>query len=191
MKYLVKSCLLPLVLLTFTLSTSAQNTSPTASDATVVSSQETGENSAAKKSDKATVYVYRYKRFTGSALEPSVFCDDVQLARIDNGRYFAMKLEPGKHTFRSTDQQAGIMIDAQAGRYYFVRVDLIPGFFKGKGSVQLIQPEQGNYEIQKLKPLGADKFKDKSKFEYVPLSESAATSPAENKGAAKEKSKNN
>jgi hypothetical protein len=35
---------------------------------------------------KATVYVYRYKQFVGAALSPSVYCDDLQLARMDNGR---------------------------------------------------------------------------------------------------------
>ena len=42
-----------------------------------------------QNSSKATVYVYRYKQFVGAALAPSVYCDDVQLARMENGRYFA------------------------------------------------------------------------------------------------------
>jgi hypothetical protein len=50
-------------------------------------------------SAKATVYIYRYKQFVGAALAPSVYCDDVQLARMENGRYFATTVEPGKHIF--------------------------------------------------------------------------------------------
>src|SRR5258707_9599036 len=45
--------------------------------------------------DKARVFVYRYKQFVGSALEPSVYCDENQLARMDNGRFFIVELPPG------------------------------------------------------------------------------------------------
>src|ERR1700716_3249980 len=32
------------------------------------------------KDSQATVYVYRYKQFVGSALSPSVYCDETELA---------------------------------------------------------------------------------------------------------------
>jgi hypothetical protein len=35
--------------------------------------------------------VYRYKQFVGSALSPSVWCDETELARMENGRYFTVK----------------------------------------------------------------------------------------------------
>ena len=38
------------------------------------------------KPSKATVYVYRDKQFVGGALAPSVYCDETELARIENGR---------------------------------------------------------------------------------------------------------
>lgn len=44
---------------------------------------------------QATVYVYRYKQFVGSALSPSVWCDETELARMENGRYFTVKIDPG------------------------------------------------------------------------------------------------
>src|SRR5678815_269380 len=58
----------------------------------------------AKPTDNALIYFYRIKQFAGSALEPSVFCDDKELARMDNGRYFAVDLEPGQHTCRMGDK---------------------------------------------------------------------------------------
>src|SRR5690242_18043214 len=72
------------------------------------------------KPSKATVYIYRYKQFTGSALSPSVYCDETELARIENGRYFAVKVDPGKHVFRSNDRQSGTELDAKAGQQYFL-----------------------------------------------------------------------
>lgn len=116
------------------------------------------------KQAKATVYVYRYKQFVGSALAPSVFCDEVQLARMENGRYFAVKIDPGKHTLRSNDEQSGLELDAKAGQEYFVRVELVAGVMKGHGRLILVSPEQGSYELQskKLKPLDADKVVDRN-----------------------------
>src|SRR5215467_4022160 len=88
---------------------------------------------AAKDGDKATVYIYRYKQFVGSALSPSVYCDDVDLARMQNGRYFTATVDAGHHTFRSNDKQAGVDLDVKAGQSYFIRVELVPGMMKGHG----------------------------------------------------------
>src|SRR5262249_17607616 len=82
---------------------------------------------------KATVYVYRYKQFVGAALAPSVYCDDVQLARMENGRYLTVTVDAGKHILRSNDEQSGIVLQAVAGQQYFVRVDIAAGFMKGHG----------------------------------------------------------
>jgi hypothetical protein len=108
---------------------------------------------------KATVYVYRYKQFVGSALAPSVYCDETELARMENGRYFTVKLDPGKHAFRSNDKQSGLELDAKAGQEYFVRVEIVAGAMKGHGRVVLMSAEQGSYEMKssKLKPLDANR----------------------------------
>jgi len=111
------------------------------------------------QASKATVYVYRYKQFVGSALSPSVWCDQTELARIENGRYFTVTLDPGKHTFSSNDKQSGIELDAKAGQEYFVRVEIASGMMKGHGRLTLVAPEQGGYELKssKLKPLDLNK----------------------------------
>ena len=111
------------------------------------------------KPSKASVYVYRYKQFAGSALAPSVFCDEIELARMENGRYFTVKLDPGKHNFRSNDKQSGTELDMKAGGEYFLRVEIASGFAKGHGRLVLMSPEQGGYELKsaKLKPLDSNK----------------------------------
>jgi hypothetical protein len=114
---------------------------------------------AATKPSKAIVYVYRYKQFVGSALAPSVYCDEVQLARMDNGRYFKASIDPGKQTFRSNDKQSGIDLDVKAGQDYFIRVEIAAGFMKGHGRLLLTPAEQGRYEVlsNEQKPLNASK----------------------------------
>src|SRR5258707_6820234 len=99
------------------------------------------------KPSKATVYIYRYKQFVGKALSPSVYCDDNQLARMENGRYFTIKLDPGKHSFRSNDQQSGLDLEAKAGEEYFIRVEIATGFMKGHGRLVLLPHGQGGYEL--------------------------------------------
>ena len=113
------------------------------------------------KDSQASVYVYRYKQFVGSALSPSVYCDDTELARMDNGKFFVAKFTPGKHVFRSNDKQAGVDVELKGGQEYYIRVELATGFMKGHGRLLLVAPEQGSYEIKKLKPLDADKVKDR------------------------------
>ena len=115
------------------------------------------------KTSKATVHIYRYKQFVGSALSPSIYCDGAELARMENGRYFTANLEPGKHTFTSNDKQSGIDLDLRAGDEYFMRVEIAAGFAKGHGRLVLVPREQGVYELKsdKLKPLDANKVANK------------------------------
>ena len=125
-------------------------------------SAETGASAVAPDA-KATIYFYRIKQFAGSALEPSVFCDDQELARMDNGRYFGVKLDPGKHTCRTGDKQTGFEFEAKPGQEYYARVSIEAGFWKGHGRLTLLAPEQGAFELKKVKPLSAAKVKDKSR----------------------------
>lgn len=144
---------------------------------------------SASENAKATVYVYRYKQFVGSALSPSVYCDEVQLARIENGRYFAAKIDPGKHVFHSNDKQSGVELDLKAGQNYFIRVEIATGFMKGHGRLVLVPAEQGGYELQssKLKPLDSNKVEDTSRVSVDEAhldAQSAASNAATSEGTA-------
>lgn len=109
---------------------------------------------------KPTLYIYRIKQFAGSGLEPSVYCDEKELARMDNGRYFGVTLAPGKHVCRMDDKQTGFEIDVKADQTYYAKVSIEAGFFKGHGRLTLIQPEQGGFELKKVKLLGASKVRN-------------------------------
>lgn len=113
----------------------------------------------AVSSEDATVYVYRPKKMVGSGLEPSVFVDDVELARMDNGRYFAVKVKPGKHIVRMTDDKKGYALDMAPGQVYFFRIGIEAGMWKGHGKITLDDAERAKVEIKKLKFLSQDKIK--------------------------------
>jgi hypothetical protein len=141
----------PLVILLTALSALAQNTANAVS--------------ADIEKSPAKVYVYRYKQFVGGALAPSVYCDDVQLARMDNGRYFMATIPAGKHTFRSNEVQSGMDLNLRSGQEYFLRVEIATGFMKGHGRLVLMPREQASYELRtaKLKPLDLAKVADKTR----------------------------
>jgi hypothetical protein len=115
---------------------------------------------SALRTNKAIVHFYRYKQFTGSALEPAVLCDDKEVAKMDNGAYFLALLEPGKHVLQSNDKQSGIEMEFKAGEEYYVRVEIATGFWKGHGRLVMVPKEQGSFEIKKLKPLQKKKIVD-------------------------------
>jgi hypothetical protein len=49
---------------------------------------------APQESGKTTVSICRQKKYGGSALEPSVYLDDKRIAGMDNGRHFALTVDP-------------------------------------------------------------------------------------------------
>lgn len=118
-------------------------------------------SSAPSASDAADaiVYIYRPSKMAGRALEPSVFVDQTELARMDNGRYFAFKLKPGKHIVRMTDDKKGYAIDMGPGQTYYFRIGIEMGMWKGHGKITLDDAERAIKEIKKIKFIGKDKIK--------------------------------
>ena len=113
----------------------------------------------AASSEEATVFIYRPNKWGGRALEPSVFVDETELARMDNGRYFAIKLKPGKHIIRLTEDKKGYALDMGPGQTYFFRIGIEMGMWKGHGKITLDDRDRAIDEIKKLKFIGQDKIK--------------------------------
>jgi Protein of unknown function (DUF2846) len=108
---------------------------------------------------KAVVFVYRPSKLVGAALEPSVFCDGVEVARMDNGRYFVLLLDPGEHRIHTAQDYKRVNLKLGAGEVAFVRVRIEMGMMKGRGNVYVADESDAAKELKKLKPLGADKVK--------------------------------
>src|ERR1051325_212499 len=132
--------------------TATASNAPTETAATTVS-----------RDSKAIVYVYRKKNFNTRNMQPSVYLDGEEVARMDDGKFFTIKLEPGKHKLEVNKGHSGAEIDMKPGEQYYFRVDIKPGFWKGRGEVLYMQKEQGSVEIQKMDPLEDKWIKDKSK----------------------------
>jgi hypothetical protein len=131
----------------------------------------TAASSAASSAEaKATVYVYRNRFLSGPAPNsPSVFCDDHELARIQNGRYFSVRLDPGKHSFKSTDDKSMVDLDVKAGQTYYIRGEVVPVKLKPRGKLIQMSAEQGASEAHALKPIDSSMVKDSDRVVLDPL----------------------
>ncbi len=125
----------------------------------VVPPNEAGSIELKGAAEPATVFIYRPSKLMGKALEPSVFIDGTELARMDNGRYFALKLPPGKHIVHLTNDKKGYALDMGPGQAYFFRVGIEMGMMKGRGKITLDDPERAVTEIKKIKFIDQDKIK--------------------------------
>ena len=114
-------------------------------------------------SSKAVVYVYRLQGGSGPPPnKPSVYCDEHELARMQNGRYFSVRLDAGKHSCRSTDGQTVVRLDVKAGQTYYIRGEVVP-VHGPKGALYQVSSEQGASELRGLKPLSSGMVKDSSR----------------------------
>ena len=111
----------------------------------------------------AIVYFFRYTEWHGNIVEPSVYCDGIQLARLDNGRYFAVRFDPGEHTCKSNHKESTLKLALKAGEIYYVRMEMELGVWKSKGRLVPIGKARGPIELRKLQALSPEKIKDKTR----------------------------
>lgn len=169
MKYLMRLVVLALFIMHAQTFAPAQEQQPPAAPSPTPQVEQpqpatTAEPSGAAPTEEksVTVYIYRPKKFVGSALEPSVFCNGVELGRMDNGRYIMLRLAPGTHRFHMTDKSKRVEETLKAGQVIYLRFRLETGMWKGHGNLYLADEEEALKELKKIKPLAADKLKDKT-----------------------------
>ena len=114
------------------------------------------------RADAARVYIYRPKAFMGFALRPTVLVDGKDLVNIGNGKLYTGYFPPGKYLFQMDDKKSGANLEVKAGESYYMRVEIVPGFWKGGGRMTLMDPRQGSTEIEGLEPVPAAEVEDKS-----------------------------
>jgi hypothetical protein len=149
----------PLVVLLLLLAAAAAPAAPPKQDAAQAAP---AAATPTRAEGKAVVIVYRPGKFVGKALEPSVYCDKTEVARMDNGRYFVLLLEPGEHRVHTTEEYKRVDVKLGAGEVAFVRFRLESGMMKGRGNLYLADEQDAFKDLKKMKPLGTDKIKDTS-----------------------------
>lgn len=98
------------------------------------------------------IYVYREKRFMGAALHHDIFLDGKQVAEIGNGSYFILKATPGAHKLRGEEEKEEVAVTVEAGKTYYFRTQIMPGFMKGHGKVNAVEEAAATKEFAEWLP---------------------------------------
>ena len=102
------------------------------------------------KGTMATVVIYRESNFAGSALRPTVMLDGQDFVNVGNGKVFVGAFRPGHYVFEMDDKKSGTELNLAAGQMVYMKVELVPGFWKGGGRLLQMAPEQGAFEAKRL-----------------------------------------
>ena len=122
-----------------------QTTGPTAPNTATVA-----KLSSLKHAGKGTVMIYRPQNYLGGMLSPTVQLDGKSLVDMDNGRVFIGAIPPGHHVFEIENQESGTEVTLRPGDAIYLKVEIVPGVWKGNGKLTQVAPEQGEFEAKRL-----------------------------------------
>ena len=101
-----------------------------------------------------TVHFYRYLLKVGKASHPIISCDAFPVARMQNGRVYTMQMTVGRHAIATSENPTGILVDIEAGKEYFIRIDYSTNAsFAIRATPVVVPLEVGREETRKLRPL--------------------------------------
>lgn len=102
---------------------------------------------------KALVVFFRPKRALGAMIGFIVREDKAELGKLRNGNYFAVQVEPGKHTYTVHSETKDLTtIEAEDGETYFVSGEITMGFMAGRPNLSPSTIVNFQSEAAKLKP---------------------------------------
>lgn len=101
-------------------------------------------------SSMAAVVIYRESNMMGSGLRPTVMLNGKDFVNVGNGRVFVGRFQPGHYAFEMDDRKSGTQVNLNAGQTLYMKVEIVPGFWKGGGRMTQMAPEQGAFEARRL-----------------------------------------
>src|SRR5271165_5154777 len=173
----------PLLILAFVSALFAQQQpASTVIQAAVPPPQEQTSTNPPATGTKATMYVYRLRDRQGMLNKPSVYIDERELARIENGRFFVVNIEPGRHVVHSVDKASTVTVEMQPGQIYFLRVEIEQTQVTYRFETILVPPEQGWSEIGQTQPNDSKDIKASELASVGPLPSKPASPPSAAQG---------
>ena len=74
--------------------------------------------------------------------------------RLSNGRWFLLKVEPGKHKLQSSAKnEPATIVEVAAGETAYVQMVILTGNWRGGGRLLTVDPKEAQQQVAKLKPL--------------------------------------
>jgi hypothetical protein len=108
----------------------------------------------------ARVVIYREERYLGGMLSPTVTVNGRDLVNIGSGTVFVGRFKPGHYVFESNDKNSGTELDLKAGSSVFIKMEIVPGIWRGNGKLTQVAAEQGLFESKRLKPVKLNDIED-------------------------------
>jgi hypothetical protein len=108
----------------------------------------------AQPSQVTSLVIFREGHFAGSGLKPSIYVDGKEVARLKNGSYFSMQIEPGKHDLSSSAKhESPLLVEIKPGETSYVQMIVVQGTWRGAGRLIPVPPDDGKIAVSKLKIL--------------------------------------
>jgi hypothetical protein len=107
----------------------------------------------APKKDKAGIYVYRIKTFTGSALTKTVWIDKKCVGDTASGVFFYQEVDGNKDHTISTQSEFSpndMVLHTKGGELYFIEQFIKMGVFVGGADLAQRDASVGKEEVRKL-----------------------------------------
>jgi hypothetical protein len=89
----------------------------------------------------------------GSGLTPSVYVNGEEVARLDNGRFFVLKLKPGTYKIESSMKHDPLELEVKAGKQQFLEMVILTGNWRGGGRLIPTGETDAREALKKLKAL--------------------------------------
>lgn len=100
---------------------------------------------------KANIYVYRNESM-GAAIKMDVAIDGKPLGQTAAKTFFAIEVEPGKHSLLSKAENDSLLdVNAEAGKNYFVWQEVKMGLMYARNRLQLVDDATGKAGVNECK----------------------------------------
>lgn len=113
---------------------------------------------------KATVYFYRVEEANRlDSRKAGLKMEGKDLLNMPEDNFVGFELPPGNYGLRMRQKQSEILLRAEAGKRYFIRVSQTVAGYGYNQNLALIPEDQAAYQMRDMKPLEDKNIKDKSK----------------------------
>lgn len=100
---------------------------------------------------KSNIYIYRNENF-GAAMKLAVVVDGKALGQTAAKTYFAVEVEPGKHTVVSmAENTSNLDLVTEVGKNYFVWQEVKMGVLSARSKLQLVDEATGKAAVGECK----------------------------------------
>ena len=110
----------------------------------------------------ATIVIYRPNNSLGAFITPTVMLNGKELINIGNGRVFVAAIAPSRYVVEMDNKKSGTEVTLKSGSSVYLKVEMVPGTWIGKGKLTQVAPEQGEFEAKKLELINPKEIEDPS-----------------------------